>query len=170
MEHKLIRGKTIEEQIASIDKILKSFQNKLGKKVVGIIPPVVLSFEKRALDDDGRILASIIPFDGMLEIIAFHFGTMNTKSTVLDVEINHTDNTTVIHTVKAAQRYEVVVESIPVRVGDRLRIFGNGKEIGDVLVSVLIHASLNSMKRDVQIVERLRELEEEENALQNEQE
>ena len=65
-EFLIIRGHTIDEKFASIDKILSKFEKRLGTKVIGVMPPVVLLGSVAQAGRDGSIWLANCPVEGQL--------------------------------------------------------------------------------------------------------
>jgi hypothetical protein len=165
MERKLIRGKTTEQKLDSIDKILQSFQRRLGNKVVGIIPPVPILHSTRTVPEDGLVFAAIIPLNGIVTTLCFSLIMAKRKTETFDITLTRPDGSTHTKGVVCRKPVEVFQPGINVSVGDVVRIMAfNPADISDILIGALIHAEITPQSRDAQMLDRLLELEREQNA------
>lgn len=66
MEKIYVKGESDKEKFESIERTLQSFSRRLGKKVIGVIPPVPLFAHIESVGEDGIILQVLSPFNGKL--------------------------------------------------------------------------------------------------------
>lgn len=145
MPRTYIRGKTEEERWNSLDRTLKSFEGRLGKKVMGIIPPVVICNSAKAPSEDGTILKSLMPLNGTLITVCFAIGKYENKKATFEVEISRRDGTSESKQFETQRKLEVVEISIPITIGDII----TAKQIGgfsvtDIMIGMLIHPEINA--------------------------
>lgn len=85
----LIRGKTEAEKFASIEKVLQNFRRRLGTKVIGMMPPVVITHEQRPVTKDGLLFRAIMPLYGRLSFGCMYLDTV--LDSVLQIELTLSD-------------------------------------------------------------------------------
>ena len=56
-----IKGDTVEKQLASVNRVLNSFQRRLQKTIIGVIPPSLASSYVETPDESGVLLRWIFP-------------------------------------------------------------------------------------------------------------
>lgn len=62
-----LRGINVEEKIIHIERILQHFNRRLGKTIIGVIPPSpIFSFVAHPMDD-GKIMSCAIPAEGRIQ-------------------------------------------------------------------------------------------------------
>jgi len=159
MERKLIRGDTVEEQISSIDRILHSHQGKLGKKIVGLIPPIPIMHSARTIDEDGRIFAAVLPVKGRISTACFSIGKYNKRTAILEASLTHADDSVSAKRFTCRKPVEIFDTDLPVQVGDVLRInAADPTALTDVLVGILLHAELSQATAASQMYEEILKL------------
>ncbi|SRR5712691_10472483 len=87
MDRPLIQGKTLEEKFISLEKILQSFQRRLGTKVMGIIPPVPIFYSQKFPSESGIIFSALIPLSGDIPKAFIRVGNFLAKDPTLTVTV-----------------------------------------------------------------------------------
>ena len=161
---KIIKGDTTEQQIVSIDKILKSFQGRLSKKVVSLTPPVpIIASCVKPLD--GRIFAGIIPFSGIMNVFCISVSRMLTKEPIIVVSANHRRGASYTREFIMKRNTHVFDLDMDIQTGDIFRITEKAAgSVEDVLLGALIHPTMDKVSKETQILSQILSLQERENA------
>jgi len=155
---KLIKGKTVEEKLDSIEHILTSFRSRLGNKIVGLMPPVVILHNKRVIDGDGRIFAGIMPLNGIVTTVCFSIANYTGKGAIVELSIVRRDSTILLKGFECKREVEVLKPDLPVEVGDILRINAKDpKSISDILIGALIHPAMGETQKQELLLASLEE-------------
>ena len=127
---KLVRGKTAEEQIRSIDGILNSWSRKMPKRIVGVITPFPIS-SYASVPVNKVVLRYMFPADGTITIgVAF---IENMPKEGVDIYINLHRGDAVESTSVFTKKQAVMVEpNAEILVGDRLVVSVDPKGQGEV--------------------------------------
>ena len=169
-EH-IVQGNTVEEKLASIESVLRHFSTRLGTKVVGLIPPVVILHGQRVPDDDGRIFAGIMPLNGSVSTVCFSIASFTNRAATVELSITRRDETTTVQKYVCRHNIEVMQPNLQVAIGEILRVNAlDPKSMSDILIGALIQPDISSTQRFEQMVDALEALEENPSALQATQE
>lgn len=168
---RIIKGTTIEEQMASVDTALSQHQRKLSKTVVGIIPPILVFNWCRVLDAEGIVLHQVMPISGSIRTLAIARVAMESKENAISVTVTGSE-AGYNYTLVVKRQVEVFDLDYPIIVGDRIKIslLNVAEHQGDVLVALAFMPEISRTERDVQLISALEALEEKLDADESDQE
>ena len=159
-------GNTVEEKIDHIERILRSFRMRLGKRVVGVIPPTVIPAYSPFPSKTGRLMFCVFPAYGKVVKGAIAVGKYNSKKTVR-FSCNLTGPNHSLHrrfdTRRPVEIFDLDMEVSPgdVMYLEVLDTCDEGHIVEDVYVSVLYHVSVpDSYTKEFLIEDFLRSLDE----------
>jgi hypothetical protein len=154
----IIRGNTTADRFRSLENTLRAWEGRLSRTVIGIIPPIPILQSKRIPDDDGRIFAAISPLKGTLRTICFAVGAARNSQIAFDVRLTH-KTTTVVKELICTQQTSSFEMELPLEVADVISIYvRDPQSVEDVLIGMLINASMESSQIEQQTLVRLLEL------------
>ena len=61
-----IKGDTVDQKFHSIERILQSFQRRLSKTLVGMIPPIPVFGGREVIGSDGVVFRVVLPAKGTI--------------------------------------------------------------------------------------------------------
>lgn len=135
---KIVKGKTVEEQIKHIDTILDRFSRRLHKTTAGIISPYPISnFVKSS--SDRVVLRYVFPIDGMIPLGTLHIDNMP-KSGVDIYVVAQAGDVHRSETLFTKRQFTVIRPDVKVAGGTRLTVSvvpRNGEDVSDIWISLL---------------------------------
>lgn len=158
MERKIVRGKTIEEQIASIDHALVSLRRRSGGMIVGVVPPIPIMIHCLAPGAEGDVAKVMLPFAAKIKSIYVYIGSKEVDEInfVLSYKLGGNEVTTRGAIKDLFQKVEVEYDvaeggiiSISVREVEKVK---------DILVSFLAYPEMQYYERDMMIEEQLKRI------------
>lgn len=163
MERKFVKGVDVKQQMDSIESTLQSFNRRLGKKVVSLMPPIPLLHSCLVPDTHGNIFAGVIPLEGTITAVCFNIGHYKNKSATIEASITRRDGTTYTKGLECKRRNQIFATSIPIEVGDVLRVREVEQDsVEEILLGILIYPTMDIMHKESQMIAQLRALEESE--------
>lgn len=94
---KKLKGKTSEEQLKHVEKILEYHSRRLGKKIIEKMPAVPISNSASNIEADDYILDYLLPFDCKIDQVYIAVGERDElfPEIKLTIEIIDGDHTTI---------------------------------------------------------------------------
>lgn len=164
MEHKLVKGDSIEANIDSIDLILQSWSSRLGNYIIGVIPPVPIMHYQKLPDSDGIVFGGILPFKGRIAAAFFSVGKFNKKPLYLKIRILHNGVQSGV-TIECEKPFNFYSPELLVEAGSIIKVAMEPINAGEELyIGILVHPDLEYTNRDKQLIEGLKLLEEQQHA------
>lgn len=164
MEHKIVKGDSIEDNIDSIDLILQSWAPKLGNYITGIIPPVPIMHYQKQADFDGIIFGGILPFKGKITAAFFSVGKLNKKPFYLKIRILHNGIQSGV-TIECDKLFSAVHPDFVAEAGSIIKVAMEPIDAAEELyIGILVHPDLEYANKERQLIEGLKLLERENNA------
>jgi len=162
MRRGFVNGKTPEEKFKSIDQTLWSFSRKLGKKVVGIIPPVPIFGYVHEPDADGTIMQQVIPAGGSLARICIsvkEYSSTYTKAVKFSCGIDRPSGG-IYHSFESRRPVTVEDISVDVEVGDLLTILvEDSSYVRGISVALLYRITVKDSQIHSAMIDQLEALE-----------
>jgi len=163
----VIRGNTVDEKLAHIERILNGFKRRLGNKVVGLIPPVPFLAQVNTPNADGVLYRALVPFNGTLTGGMLYNDFRTNDDVLLRVSLL---------TGGISNSVSIPVTSKLVQFGlswDMLS--GNVIEISvmpvdgmrDVLIGLVVQPEMRAYQKSQQLLSAIQNLEESEDAREN---
>lgn len=134
----IIKGETLEEQMKSVDVILKRMFKRLHKTVVGVITPFPIS--GYAQDSTDRvILRYMFPTDGKITVGGAFIEVIPKDG--VDIYTNiHRGDSVISRTLWTNKRYVLIEPDVDILAGDRLVVSvvpKSGGEVSGIWISFL---------------------------------
>lgn len=162
VEHKFVKGDSLEDNIHSIDLILQSWAPRLGNYITGIIPPVPIMHYQKLADSDGTIFGGIIPFKGKITAAFFSVGKLNKKPLRIKVSVLYNGIQSAM-TVECEKIFNIVYPDFVVEAGSIVKVAMEPADAAEELyIGILVHPNLESTNKERQLIEGLKQLEKEE--------
>jgi hypothetical protein len=93
MRPKKFLSGTVEEQLAQTDRMLRHMSLRTHKTIVGLVPPIPLSFYAQGPDVDGVVGRFIFAVSGVIDRITIAFDKIADKEVVVRFEFSGGDST-----------------------------------------------------------------------------
>ena len=77
-----VKGDTDKAKFNSINKTFQSFSRRLGKRIIGVIPPVPIFENIQDIGEDGIIIQRMFPLNGMITRVVMSIERYEGKKTV----------------------------------------------------------------------------------------
>lgn len=155
----VLEGRTTAEKLAHVERILDSFRGRLGKTIVGIIPPVPI-MHYCAFPENGLIARLLIPISGVIDKAYMRIGHYASREATITVTITSTSSSKSVnflcnrHVNQYATRERI-------QAGDVIEIRGEG--VSDIHIAVAIQPDMKQAVKESYMLEGFMALLEEDN-------
>lgn len=160
-----LHGNTVEEKLASAEKVLQQQQRQMSRKVVGLRPAVPILYRAQTADASGLLFEGISPINGTVTRLALRLGQIKNTQVLIQVRIHAGERVYGFNRVckKNVEMFEVGEK---IKAGDVAEIYCEPPDgATGVLIGILISPDPSDMKQDKYVLEQLLELEEHEDAV-----
>jgi len=143
-----IKGKTPDEKIAHIEKILNRMSRKLHKTVVGVIPPIPVMFQVEEPNANGEILSVLLPAAGTIKDVAVFVREFKDKDPVtfkasIDGLVFGTSAA-----ISTRKNLTIQTLNLAVSAGDRLRLVVEGEDkVSGIWIAFLYQIGITSSEQ-----------------------
>lgn len=163
----IIRGRTQVERNASIEHALKSLSRRAVKRAAVHIPPIPFFTYCSAIGEDKVIGRMMVPFSGTMKDLYVRIGVMATKEAKVALFIDSDVAETTMH-FELSKRVQKLEVEMPISAGTALTMMLEEGDLKEILIGTAIYVDVTTTKaKEVMLEEILKQVDEEENALQN---
>jgi len=165
MKKQFVKGRTVDEKLKSIDSQFNWFSKRLGKYVVGILPPIPIFEFVDSVPDDGVILRRMFPSDGAIPKGVMYVDEFTDKKQSLTVTVR-VDGMLGGSDAKfeTKQKMLIVEPNLPIKAGDRLTVSVEPPELAHgIWLSFLYEVPFKSTVKERYLLDELLELMESQN-------
>lgn len=159
MERRVVlRGKNTAEKLSHLERILASYQGRLSRTVVGIIPPVpFMSYV--AEPQDGYLANIMVPISGVIDKAYIRIGHYDTKPTSIEIIVmsGTNKNTITVECNRPSHSFDVGWD---IEAGDVLQARGEG--VTDVHIAFALQPAMSNTVKERHVLEGFMALLEEE--------
>ena len=161
---KLIKGRTLDERLQSVDKLLSWMSKRLNKKVLGVIPPIPFDTFVEEVPGDGVLFKKFFVLSGTISRGLLYVEEMPSNSqAVLTVSIAGPDGGA--HVDVPMKKTMQVAPNMQVLPGQRLTVSVNPPDgIRGVWVGLLLEPVIAQIQKEQFLLEQLVPMLEEEEA------
>ena len=152
------RGTTPEERFLSVETSLRRIAGRVRERVVGIIPPTIISSYITKPEPDGSIFRTIIPAQGVIKGGCFSIDSYTGKNTVDFLLIAEGPSGVAgLTTITSRKRIFSLSTELPVAAGDRILFTCKEPErVQGIWSSLLYQVSIKSSDYVEYVAEELR--------------
>ncbi len=116
----ILKGKTVEEKLKSVELLFNRLSRKLGNKVIGVMPISPIFHFVYAPGDGGVIARIVFPASGVITKLAFHVDRRGKRPFKIKIDLlNDVTGIEASRTVTVKHTTEIASLDIPVDAGDR---------------------------------------------------
>jgi hypothetical protein len=148
MALKVIKGESTESQIASIDVILQRFQKQVGRKIVGLIPPVPILAPNLIVDAVGKFYSCILPLNGRIKSCCVYIdSTLQQFPDLIIAYVLDAERREVKYKLTKAKTILILDE--PIGTGDIMEFYlGSSSINANILLGLQILPNIKDHKRE----------------------
>lgn len=156
----ILKGKTVEEKLKSVELILNRISRKLGTKVIGLVPVSPIFFHSHAPAEGGVIARIVFPASGVITKVAFHVDKRGKRPFKIRVDLmNDNLGTEISKTVQVARLTELATLDVKVDAGDRAEITyiptAEDEVLHDIWMSLLYQVDIKHLNTKTYLLEDL---------------
>jgi hypothetical protein len=148
-QHVALQGKTTAEKLAHVERILDSFRGRLGKTVLGIIPPVPIIAHCDA-PVDGLIASLLIPISGIIDQAYIRIGDYEAKGAKITASVISGTHTTSTEFMCTRQSHSFVA-GWSIEAGDLVEVKGEG--VIDIHIAFALQPNMSRAVKEKHMIE-----------------